>query len=65
VSTHLYRIFPKLGITTREALRDALETTARSVPSPLNVSSPEVGHGGEHVIAGCTGMSRQLRLCGA
>jgi DNA-binding NarL/FixJ family response regulator len=25
VSTHLYRIFPKLGITSRAALRDALE----------------------------------------
>lgn len=24
VSTHLYRIFPKLGVTTRAALRDAL-----------------------------------------
>ena len=25
VSSHLYRIFPKLGITSRAALRDALE----------------------------------------
>jgi DNA-binding NarL/FixJ family response regulator len=25
VSAHLYRIFPKLGITSRAALRDALE----------------------------------------
>ena len=25
VSAHLYRIFPKLGITTRAALRDALD----------------------------------------
>ena len=24
VSTHLYRLFPKLGITSRAALRDAL-----------------------------------------
>ena len=24
VSTHLYRLFPKLGVTTRAALRDAL-----------------------------------------
>jgi DNA-binding NarL/FixJ family response regulator len=24
VGTHLYRIFPKLGITSRAALRDAL-----------------------------------------
>lgn len=28
VSSHLYRIFPKLGITTRAALRDALSWTA-------------------------------------
>ncbi|WP_151483167.1 helix-turn-helix domain-containing protein, partial [Streptomyces albicerus] len=25
VSSHLYRVFPKLGITSRAALRDALE----------------------------------------
>ncbi|MGP4014227.1 helix-turn-helix domain-containing protein, partial [Streptomyces sp. 4N124] len=25
VSSHLYRVFPKLGITARAALRDALE----------------------------------------
>jgi DNA-binding CsgD family transcriptional regulator len=24
ISTHLYRIFPKLGVTTRAQLRDAL-----------------------------------------
>ena len=29
VSTHLYRIFPKLGITSRAALRDALATVPR------------------------------------
>jgi DNA-binding CsgD family transcriptional regulator len=29
VSTHLYRIFPKLGITSRAALRDALATVSR------------------------------------
>jgi DNA-binding CsgD family transcriptional regulator len=28
VGSHLYRTFPKLGITTRAQLRDALETTA-------------------------------------
>ncbi|RKE23607.1 LuxR family transcriptional regulator [Streptomyces sp. TLI_171] len=28
VSSHLYRVFPKLGITTRAALRDALGDTA-------------------------------------
>jgi DNA-binding NarL/FixJ family response regulator len=27
VSAHLYRIFPKLGITSRAALRDALSRT--------------------------------------
>ena len=27
VSAHLYRIFPKLGITSRAALRDALNVT--------------------------------------
>ncbi len=29
ISTHLYRIFPKLGITSRAALRDALTTVSR------------------------------------
>ena len=28
VSAHLYRVFPKLGITTRAALRDALSDTS-------------------------------------
>ena len=28
VGSHLYQIFPKLGITSRAALRDALEGTA-------------------------------------
>jgi DNA-binding NarL/FixJ family response regulator len=28
VGAHLYRIFPKLGITSRAALRDALDRTA-------------------------------------
>jgi DNA-binding CsgD family transcriptional regulator len=27
VSTHLYQVFPKLGITSRAALRDALADT--------------------------------------
>ena len=30
VSTHLYRVFPKLGVTSRAALRDALA----QVPQP-------------------------------
>jgi DNA-binding CsgD family transcriptional regulator len=29
ISTHLYRIFPKLGITSRSALRDALTSVSR------------------------------------
>jgi DNA-binding NarL/FixJ family response regulator len=28
VGAHLYRVFPKLGITSRAALRDALTATA-------------------------------------
>jgi DNA-binding CsgD family transcriptional regulator len=39
VSTHLYKIFPKLGITSRAALRDALDarpTTPAS--SPIDTS---------------------------
>jgi DNA-binding CsgD family transcriptional regulator len=34
VSSHLYRVFPKLGIRTRAALRDALT----SVPEPTERS---------------------------
>ena len=30
VATHLHRIFPKLGIATRSALRDALADPSRS-----------------------------------
>jgi DNA-binding NarL/FixJ family response regulator len=29
VGSHLYRLFPKLGITSRMQLRDALEPTTR------------------------------------
>ena len=36
VGAHLYRVFPKLGITTRAALRDALATAA---PTHLDESS--------------------------
>ncbi|MET8806332.1 AAA family ATPase [Streptomyces sp. NPDC004546] len=32
VSSHLYRIFPKLGITSRAALRDALDTAIPTAP---------------------------------
>jgi hypothetical protein len=31
VGAHLYRIFPKLGITSRAALRDALAATGDGV----------------------------------
>ena len=34
VSAHLYRIFPKLGITSRAALRDALSATSGVEPAP-------------------------------
>jgi DNA-binding NarL/FixJ family response regulator len=37
ISSHLYRIFPKLGITSRTELRDVLErSTART---PHNTTS--------------------------
>jgi DNA-binding CsgD family transcriptional regulator len=39
VGAHLYRVFPKLGIATRAALRDALEGMAAS-PARANTSSP-------------------------
>ncbi|MFF4728611.1 LuxR C-terminal-related transcriptional regulator [Streptomyces mirabilis] len=32
VSSHLYRVFPKLGITSRAALRDALDADTRAAP---------------------------------
>jgi DNA-binding CsgD family transcriptional regulator len=41
ISTNLYRIFPKPGITSRAALRDALATVSRAdarrpvIPSPV------------------------------
>jgi DNA-binding CsgD family transcriptional regulator len=34
VSGHLYRIFPKLGISTRAALRDALGNLPRTAGLP-------------------------------
>ncbi|WP_075016449.1 helix-turn-helix transcriptional regulator [Actinacidiphila rubida] len=34
VSAHLYRIFPKLGITSRAALRDALTATPEATATP-------------------------------
>ena len=35
VGNHLFRIFPKLGITTRAALRDALPPTLDDEPAAL------------------------------
>jgi DNA-binding NarL/FixJ family response regulator len=35
VANHLHRIFPKLGITSRAALRDALDTRPRDHSAPL------------------------------
>ncbi|MFI0977723.1 AAA family ATPase [Streptomyces sp. NPDC021093] len=41
VSTHLYQIFPKLGVTSRAALRDALaEAPSDETSSALNPRSP-------------------------
>ncbi|MFJ9950708.1 response regulator transcription factor [Kitasatospora sp. NPDC091207] len=34
VGAHLYRVFPKLGITTRAALRDALSRTDHHPAAP-------------------------------
>ena len=34
VSTHLYRIFPKLGVSSRAGLRDALQRLAESSAAP-------------------------------
>jgi DNA-binding CsgD family transcriptional regulator len=40
VGAHLYRVFPKLGITSRSALRDALN--ARHVEIERNAARPPV-----------------------
>ena len=34
VAAHLYQIFPRLGITSRAALRDALATLDGPAPGP-------------------------------
>ncbi len=39
VSGHLYRIFPKLGVTTRAALRDALAPSGRPADPPDGAST--------------------------
>ena len=45
VSAHLYRIFPKLGITTRAGLRDALPKSPKSPKSPAAIA-PGPGESG-------------------
>ncbi|HEY0817087.1 MAG TPA: helix-turn-helix transcriptional regulator [Pseudonocardia sp.] len=40
VSTHLYRIFPKLGVTSRAGLRDAMTGVARSTGSAATKDEP-------------------------
>jgi DNA-binding NarL/FixJ family response regulator len=41
VSTHLYRIFPKLGVATRGALRDALASAAEPPSGPIPPTSTD------------------------
>ncbi len=45
VSTHLYRLFPKLGVTTRAALRDALSALCEETTDDGSRPAP---HRGEH-----------------
>ena len=40
ISSHLYRIFPKLGITSRTELRHALD---RTIPGGATASAPSHG----------------------
>jgi DNA-binding NarL/FixJ family response regulator len=40
VASHLYRLFPKLGITTRSELTSALQRARLSPPDGTRVSSP-------------------------
>jgi ATP/maltotriose-dependent transcriptional regulator MalT len=35
VGSHLHRVYPKLGIATRSALRDALSSTQTALPDEL------------------------------
>ncbi|MFJ5035935.1 AAA family ATPase [Streptomyces sp. NPDC088560] len=44
VSAHLYRIFPKLGITTRAALRDALNKMAGDPAAGSDATQPTESH---------------------
>jgi DNA-binding CsgD family transcriptional regulator len=40
VAAHLYRLFPRLGITSRAALRDALGESVREQPAQIRASTP-------------------------
>ena len=48
VSTHLYQVFPKLGVTSRAALRDALDGVSRNDAdsAPESTSHDESGAAG-------------------
>ena len=50
VSTHLYQVFPKLGVTSRAALRDALDGVSRNDAdsAPESTSHYESGAAGVH-----------------
>ncbi|MGY1810582.1 LuxR C-terminal-related transcriptional regulator [Blastococcus sp. SYSU D00669] len=43
VSGHLYRVFPKLGVSTRAALRDALAGAPRPPTEPVRPTTPAPG----------------------
>jgi DNA-binding CsgD family transcriptional regulator len=43
VATHLYRVFPKLGITSRAALRDALSAACDEVRAQLSPHASSLG----------------------
>jgi len=51
VSTHLYQVFPKLGVTSRAALRDALDGVSRNDAD----SAPEST---SHYESGAAGVQR-------
>ncbi|HEY4631298.1 MAG TPA: AAA family ATPase [Blastococcus sp.] len=41
VGAHLRQVFPKLGVTSRAALRDALASTDTTIPAPLGAGSEQ------------------------
>jgi DNA-binding CsgD family transcriptional regulator len=60
VSAHLYHVFPKLGITSRAALRDALN--ARRVETERNAARPPPGRPViAHFLLLATRYSRRLK----